>query len=709
MILYLEPALKVLITLSVLISNYLIFRKRSSRFQCVLICALLLFCAVLAHVVSNCVPPLTDQVTLTALGEKRAESSAAEVVLSGFTIDEKHYSAGESLKIESGHWFWRGDAYCWRIETDLRQPDGMTRGIEASIPVGVDRTLDFQSDIWSGFVEITSVQGTQIFDTYSEGGIVSASIGSSQTHMLMLDQLYHIALFALILLGSAAVIGQSFWYLARYPDKARNWSDQHSGKLLYGGMAVFVFVLMFHYADSSSLWNDELYHISVGTDISLAIQNCLNMVDISPPLYGICAAIWYSIAPYGEQWLLLLSIVPVVISIYVMGLIGERLKGKNCGVLAAALLAFSTTVWGYVAFDFRPYAFTLFFCTLSLYCHVQRNTMERDFIWRISYSVALTGLAMSHYFGMLACGLFFLCDLILVCRKKKIWKILLSYLLPGAISIIWLSMIYVTVLQHKDTGAIASWYAIPTFSSVAELFNFLTGNFNISFWLAVLGVASGIVCLWNLFVKREKWKWDKFYQAFSVGVITITITVLVLYGNFINTTSTMWQERYFIYLIPFVSILSALAITSFFRTSNEDGAKGTEREKIFGIFLSLLVAANCIVAAPTCGVTYQPFRQAADWLYTQANTIFNQDTVIITTINFEKGWSNYYIEREGRRDALNVINQYICSPEALLQYNRIYLQYSHIAVSEWLQAYLDENYTLELDDTSVQIRSYVRK
>lgn len=136
------------------------------------------------------VPPLTDQVTLTALGEKQAEASGVEVYLDGFTVDGKQYSAGENLKIESGHWFWNGDAYCWRIETDFRQPDGMNRTIEVSIPVGAERTLDFQGDIWRGFVEIASVEGTQIFDTYSEvGQVVSVSIGSSQTHMLVLDQL----------------------------------------------------------------------------------------------------------------------------------------------------------------------------------------------------------------------------------------------------------------------------------------------------------------------------------------------------------------------------------------------------------------------------------------------------------------------------------------------------------------------------------------
>lgn len=708
MFVYSEYILKILITLLVLVCGYAIFSKKLQKLRRTWIVVAILVCAIFAQITSSWGPTLTDQVTLTALGEKCPEADADEVVLAGFTVDGKQYDAGEDLVVLLGHWFWRGESYSWRNEVDIRQPAGVTRTIEIKIPVGVERTLEFQGDIWRGLVKITSPQSVQVFDTYAEySQVVSVSIGSSQTHMLVLDQLCRVALFALLLLGLTVSVIQIAQYSFQRPDKAKGWLGRHSGKLIYGGLALVVFALMLHYADSASLWNDELYHASVVGNVLQAIMNCLNMYDISPPLYGICAAIWYLIAPYGEQWLLLLSIVPTVIAVYVMGLIGERLRGRNCGVLAASLFGFSLTVWGYAAFEFRPYAFALFFCTLSLYFHVQRNTAENGSRWVPLYSVALTGLCMSHYFGMLACGLFFGGDMTLAIQKKVSWKrMMLSYALPGLVCVIWLGAIYMSVLKYRGTETIATWYGIPALASVESLLHFLTGYFNIAFWLAVFGLAGGLVCTWCLLVQKERWSWGQIYQVFALGVVVITIATLFLYGNFINTTSTMWQERYFMFLIPFITILSSLTVCESF---SQKCPKWDRRESVVVLWLVLLLAANCVVGATTCGVTYQPYRQAADWLYTQSDTIFNSDTVIIATISFEKGWEDYYIERRGRRDALNVVNQYACTPETLDSYNRIYVQYTHIAVSEWLQTYLDENFTLEFDDTSIQMRSYVRK
>ena len=74
-----------------------------------------------------------------------------------------------------------------------------------------------------------------------------------------------------------------------------------------------------------------------------------------------------------------------------------------------------------------------------------------------------------------------------------------------------------------------------------------------------------------------------------------------------------------------------------------------------------------------------------------------------------ESWQEYYISRQGKRNDIQVITQYDISEEQLLQYNRIYIQYSHGELSPKLQTILDNNYKLGSDNRDVQVRVYVRK
>ena len=92
-------------------------------------------------------------------------------------------------------------------------------------------------------------------------------------------------------------------------------------------------------------------------------------------------------------------------------------------------------------------------------------------------------------------------------------------------------------------------------------------------------------------------------------------------------------------------------------------------------------------------------------------TLLNDDTLIVCNANrlVAESWQEYYISRQGKRNDIQVITQYDISEEQLLQYNRIYIQYSHSEVLPNLQTILDENYKLGLDNREVQVKVYVRK
>ena len=209
MILITEKVAKLLLIAAALAGGWWVLggKQNKNKKACLIYAALVLVFATMAYKISGLTPALTDTVTLTALDEKRGEAQAAEVFLGGYTIDGKTYAAGKSLQIEAGHWFWASETYCWRSETDPRQPDGVTRSITVKLPVGWDRTLDFNGDVWRGFVEITAGGRTWTADTYAKSNTpVQVQIGRSQTAVLILQSVLRIAVFAIVLLIPFAAI-----------------------------------------------------------------------------------------------------------------------------------------------------------------------------------------------------------------------------------------------------------------------------------------------------------------------------------------------------------------------------------------------------------------------------------------------------------------------------------------------------------------------
>ena len=681
-----------------------------------------LVCLVLAQLVCSVIPPLTEEVTITALGERNPAALAEEVVLQGFTVN------GKDLPMKSpiaGKWFFVGDLYMWRSESDTRQPEGTTRSITIKVPVGWSRTANFEGAIWRGKVEITTSQGTQVADTYSESDtVLPMELGRSAASQLILNQLLHLAVFAAVLLG-----GVWCCFLLSKSKKLHNpqwraqWWERYGGKAIYGAIALFVICPMILFADRQSFWPDEITSLAAarGT-LKEAVEIHLDMFDISPPLFNFCAALWYRIAPYGQCWLLLISIVPTALSVYFAGLIGECARNRFCGALTAALLAFSNTVWINQAHEFRAYAFLGLFSTLSFYCFIRRNEVPQKWKWNILMGLSMTAMSMSHYFGMLACGCIFGVDVALFFRKKLSARAIFSYLMAGGVSLIWLVLVYITTLSHQSTASIANWYPVPTFQHVLSLLRELAGSQPFTLGLLLLGVSAGVVAfLWRSCEHGEKF----FYYGMSGWMICFPIGLIFIYGNWVNQASTMWQSRYFLFLPIYIALIAALGVTDLvaFLGNTENQKK---LQSLIGLFLLLMLIGNCLPFQ--AGLTSNdplrkagewlntnvPLCEAGEWLNTQANYIYNKDTIVIGSWFGKKpfiaeSWEDYYVMQQGKRDSVNAcISQSNIIPADLQFYNRIYLQYSFIPVLPWLQDALSRDFTVIEDHPEVEITVYQR-
>lgn len=709
---------KVLLAVGTVVIFFHEFRDRLSRRWLAYITAAILICAVAVNYAVSFLPPMTEEVTLTALGEKQEAAKGMEVYLSGYTIDGKSYISGKSLEIVEGKWFWKGEIYTWRPETDSRQPEGTTRTVVLKIPVGWNRTLDFNSSQYRGKVEISTYEKQWTVDTYSEEGrINSEQIGRSRTTLLLLNQLRRLALYILVFLVL------SFWgirtvqWALEKPEQAREWLDRNSGKIAYGCIALVTFALMVHYADKYSLWYDCIATISFtcGT-VAEAFYTCFNLYDYTPPFYNICATLWYHIAPYGQKWLLLISIVPTVLAIYLMGLIGEHLKGKYCGIFASIFIAFSTSVWLNAAYQYRSYSFLVFFSALTLYSYILKG--ENVKLSRIYFSLSLTGLAMSNYYGMLACAGYAIADLYLVYKKQSSMKrTIIPYIFPGVISISWVIGIIAITLQHREYKKIATWYPEPSGAEqVYDLLRFLSGNIDIFYYLFLISLSAAvIVCV----QKTKSFSMDRFYLLFSTMQIICMVSIMLIYSNFVNRESPKWAERYFLVLIPQICIVLIYAFSGFIGFLKEESIK-KNLQKVCCLSVGIITFLHCyhviitpseikaITASGTTCVT-EPYREAADWIYTQNNYIFNRDTVIIANDHYgaKRGTIEYYIERQGRRDPLNYYHNSEITADELINYNRIYFWKTSIPSS--YQNVLKEFYELDTKKEDIRILVYQKK
>ncbi|WP_373166655.1 hypothetical protein [Agathobaculum sp. Marseille-P7918] len=667
--------------------------------------------ALLAQTISTFLPPVTDTITIQALGEKNTSAQADEVLLNAILVD------GETIEIptpENGKWFWIGENYAWRNESDGRQPQGTTREITLQIPVGTERFLQFTTSPWSGMCKVSSINTESTIDTYSEvNGAITVQLGKSASAMLIRQAFQQIAVFTLVFVILSGILWQVERLYQRLKiNEKEQWKKAVDRRIAPAIISVVVFFLMIKYADVSSFWTDEVAQVSFASKgIIENILICIRAQDFSPPLYDIVCSIWYRIAPYGEQWLLLVSIVPTVLAVYFIGRMATELTGsKFAGVFCSLLMATSSTVWLRQAYELRSYALPSLFISLALYIHVIRQDKKG---FGILFSLSIAALAMSHYFGMLVCGLFFLADAFLYWKKRiSLKKLIGYYIFPAVLSVAWVAVVYFVTLRHVDSSQLATWYPVPALAQVKELIVLLAGNNNITVLLFILGFTAAVV---SILLNRDKdYERKHFYLGFCCISIVLLIGAMFIYGNYINTVSTKWEIRYFLVLTPFVWLVTGLWLDMILRKMDEVFCNQKLNCRCTAaIFLAITLSTSVVQAVKTAMWPVEPYRQSADWLYEQANDIYDEKTaVLVMTTDFvADGWSEYYLTKQGRRDPINCYNIYqFANPETeLLEFDKLYIQYTLVGIPQNIQVILDEHFELLEDRTDLAMRAYLRK
>lgn len=233
-----------LLVVVALIARIIVFFGKIKQKEKSLVVSLLI-CIILTAIISNdildLVPLPTNEVVVTATGEKNENAKNNEINILNYVVDAKNYVIKNPTE---GKWFWKGDVYMWRNENDSRQPAGTTRSITLNIPYGQDRSVQFGLSEWNGIVEVTYNGESNRYDLFKSGDESTFLAPLPDTDSLAL---YSAKLLRLLLFAAIIVLLMSYpvFCVVKYDYAViKKFWQKHWDKIYYLGLAVLYVLLL---------------------------------------------------------------------------------------------------------------------------------------------------------------------------------------------------------------------------------------------------------------------------------------------------------------------------------------------------------------------------------------------------------------------------------------------------------------------------------
>ena len=692
--------LKVLLLATICTFSLILCKKnsRSVRFR-ILSTMLLLFVAIPAEIIASALPPVTDTITVSALGTKNANAKSDEIHISGYSVDGTEYAMNSKLlKVVEGKWFWAGDNYCWRNETDTRRPDGVTQSVTIAVPVGQKRSISFACFEESGIAEIHSGKLTQIIDTFESE---NALLDESATRDLVWEQGRRLMAYSAVVMTALSGV----LYVAFHYETAITWGRHNKWHLLFAGIALLQFAHAVHYSGVQSFWFDELCEISWSAQANSLFERMI--ADAVPrPIFSCFFYFWYKLAPYGEMWLLLPFELGTSIGIYLVGLCAERCKNSLAGLFASLFAAFSSCILINCSYEIRSYPFYFCFGAALLYLNLKRweHPGHETNLEIVKASIVMTLFAGMHAHAVIICALLFCVDLYQFFR----YKIRICCIIPYAVAAV--SYIPTLVISIRNGAFAANWWmGVPTLQDLKSLVLFLCGDVEVV--RACILFMAAVLLAWKIVTYGKKLEGNDIeYQscAYMFFVCIAHIAITFLYAH-IRTKATLWIPRYFIGLIPAFLTLGAVGATTICEWIGGRPLNNLKVTTAAVLLITFILYSENDNVIPNQVIRSYRWRESADWLYQQYDSVYDSSNVLIistprTLPNI--GWNEYYLTQQGRRDPINMVPQEQLTEDELSCYDTVYVLYLHGAkLDDILAGTLAESYQLidSVDDLPIEI------
>lgn len=411
-------------------------------------------------------------------------------------------------------------------------------------------------------------------------------------------------------------------------------------------LLLVMFIFMICFANKNSFWFDEMWLVGAISEGNINKFLHILVLDNQLPLYFIIEFFVYKLAPYGEIWLRLPSILFVILGVAFLNETGEKAGGKATGFISLSIAVISYILICIGGWNIRPYA--LLFCTSSLtiifYFNRLRAMSNRN---NILYGISILLLSLTHWFGLLFISFLFMTDFFRMLKKRFSFKDMLVYLflLP---SVIW----FVLVVINKSSLLLSFWIKAPTFETIYEVFKYLL-SYTPGFYLLF-----GLGCLFIL-LNKKNYNADNIWLVLLLSIAYI-IGIVFIYSRYINPQSSLFAYNYFFVIMPHVFLITAYGISRIIKIPITVNDKISD-VKIWNIELKYFIAIYFAVFFFKSGVfnykecVAHPFienhyRQAADYLAENKNYVSKNTLVLLGGDDIKggyvnKGFCEYYFKK----------------------------------------------------------------
>ena len=411
----------------------------------------------------------------------------------------------------------------------------------------------------------------------------------------------------------------------------------------------------------------ELGFIAKANSLKEILMYFLTVEITNLPLFALIAAAWYRIVPWGESWLLLLCELLTSVGIMLIILTARRLKDETAGYFAAAFCVISSTLVLRCDMEYRCYSFLFAAISLCLYLYVSMHRGGSDGDGRsikqeVILGVAMTLLAYAHYFGPLIIVALFAADAFLFLKKRLTAKFIIPYLMSGLLLTPW----FLLMLKFKEKSITDFWPSPPVLGSIPEMLRFVLSNDEpvyVFSLIAMIGVA--VLVLWKIWQGGFDWSFH-FPLVVCLWVIWFLLLGVFVYSAKINIYGSIWVDKYFISLIPFIVLIMAVFASMLLgqALNDRDSALKGMTTAVLCTFTVLYFGLGNFYhdVKEYVDEPLDPYREVALYLRDNAAEGENIPLLVPTEGGAVLGFQEFYLDHYGLGDRIRVVSWY--EPEA---------------------------------------------
>jgi len=408
------------------------------------------------------------------------------------------------------------------------------------------------------------------------------------------------------------------------------------------GLLVIMTVVMIAYSSAQSFWVDELYWTigKVANKNFVEITTQLLKEGYNMPLYYYVLAIIYPLVPYGEGYLLSLSIAAIVIGILFLYFASKKIGGETLAFITLCTACLSSILMIQGGWEVRPYAFYFCFSALTMWIYFSRIQNENK------KNILLLGVSMilliySHLFGVVLVAFYGIGDLfLLIIRKIKI-NCIISYLMAAGAALMW----FIPMRSMLETNPRVYWVGAPRFRAPIKTIQWLLSN-NVFLWIVfLLALVVGFLYYFHV-IRTKKWDIKWFLWLQTLLCIGWVIGLAFFYSRWINPNGSVYLERYFFSLVPHALLIVAFGLLGIYNILKNGGMISPKLGAGFlAVFFLMIGVINYQSAISTITSIFEPYREVAEYL-TQTGYAY-EDRTLIAIDSANASVLEYYYSKRG--------------------------------------------------------------